>query len=331
MSETPSEQVLRWAAAAVGKGAQVVAVQSLHGGWGPWLLRVEHEGSTHEVVLRVAGRIFPFQIATGAAALRVAAAHGLAAPRLLASDLDGRATGAPATLETVVPGSSASPATVSAARLRAAGAAIARVHKIRLDPQPDLPLKHHSLQGPTLAYERPLERHWAALYRASSDSERPAVVAALAELTGWGAERARQVMAGTHATPLLQLADDLLGAIPTPREEPVFLHADLWAGNMVWSGETTVTLIDWKDAGVGDPGVDVGHLRMQMAVQYGPDAAERVREGWERERGRAATNLAYWDAVAALHTPADLDDGEPALTARRDAFLRAALDRLGRK
>lgn len=111
---------------------------------------------------------------------------------------------------------------------------------------------------------------------------------------------------------------------------------------MLWSGETTVTLIDWKDAGVGDPGVDLGHLRMKMAVQYGPDAAAHVLDGWQRESGRQATDVPYWDAVAALHTPADLDDWEPgfdeqgnrlaapAVTARRDAFLRAALDRLGR-
>lgn len=197
MSTTPSDSVLLWAARAVGDGTKVVAVKSLHGGSSPWLLHIEHGGSTREVVLRVAGRTFPWQIATGAAALRVAEAHSLAAPRLLASDLDGRVTGAPATLETAVPGSSASPAKVSAERLRAAGAAIAKVHTILLEPQPDLPLKAHSLQGPTQAYERPLERRWATLYRASSDSEKPAVVDTLSELTGWDAERARRVLAGT--------------------------------------------------------------------------------------------------------------------------------------
>jgi hypothetical protein len=78
---------------------------------------------------------------------------------------------------------------------------------------------------------------------------------------------------------------------------------------------------------------------MQMAIQYGPDAPARVLDGWQRESGRLATNVPYWDAVAALNTPAKLDgwpgfddqgnpmDG-PACTERRDAFLRAALDRL---
>ncbi|MGH2368846.1 MAG: phosphotransferase family protein [Chloroflexota bacterium] len=341
MSKMPSEPVLRWAADAVGAGANVVAVKGLHEGSSPWLLRIEHGGSTREVVLRVAGRIFPWQIATGAAALRVAEAHGLAAPRLIASDLDGRDTGGvPATLETAVPGSSAMPNKVSPERLRAAGAAIAKVHKVPLEPRRELPLKVHSLQNRSLADERPMERRWATLYRASADSEKTAVVHALCELTGWDADRAREVMTGTHSTPFLQLADDKVRSIPRPQGETVFVHADLWAGNMMWNGDSDVTLIDWKDAGVGDPGVDLGHLRMKMAVQYGADAAAQVLDGWQRESGRLATNLAYWDAVAALHTPADLDDWEPrfdeegnqlssaATTARRDAFLRAALDQL---
>ena len=73
-------------------------------------------------------------------------------------------------------------------------------------------------------------------------------------------------------------------------------------------------------------------------------AAKALHEGrtgpwWQRESGRVATDVAYWDAVAALNTPAELHGwpgfdnqgnpmGEPALTARRDAFLREALDRL---
>ncbi len=340
MSEMPSEEVVSWASNAVGAGAKVLAAKSLHGNSGPWRLCIEHKRRTYDVVLRVAGRVSRLHILTGAAALRVAEYHGLAAPRLIASDLDGRTTGAVATLETAVPGSSASPNNVSVERLRAAGAAIAKVHKVPLDPQPDLPLKIHSLQGPLQDTPFVLERRWATLYGAASESQKPAIVDAFSELIGLSADRARQVVMGTHSTPLLQLADDKLREVPRPKGKVVFLHADLWAGNMMWNGETSVVLIDWKDSGVGDPGVDLGHLRMKMAVQYGPDAATHVLDGWQRESGHEATNLAYWDAVAALHTPTHLDDWEPGfdqkgtqlssgvLTERRDTFLRTALDQL---
>jgi hypothetical protein len=93
MTEMPARSLLSWAADAVGAGAKVVAVKGLHHGSRPWLLHIEHEENTREVVLR-ASSIWTEEIATGAAALRVAEEHGLAAPRLIASDLDGRATGA---------------------------------------------------------------------------------------------------------------------------------------------------------------------------------------------------------------------------------------------
>jgi hypothetical protein len=80
---------------------------------------------------------------------------------------------------------------------------------------------------------------------------------------------------------------------------------------------------------------------MQMALQYGQDAPARVLEGWQRQAGRAAIAVPYWDAVAALNTPTMIhgewlpgfaDDGSPldaaAVTKRRDEFLRTALDQL---
>jgi hypothetical protein len=186
MNTMPSEQVLRWAAEALGVGANVVAVRSLNRDSGPWLLRVGDGGSAREVVLRVGGRITPWQMAANAAALRLAEEHGLPAPRLLASDLDGRATGVAVTLETAVPGTSASPTRVSAERLRAAGAAIARVHKVRLEPQRDLPFRFHSTHHPKRPYERPLVRRWSTLYRATADGEKPAVVELLRRFTRLG-------------------------------------------------------------------------------------------------------------------------------------------------
>ena len=65
--------------------------------------------------------------------------------------------------------------------------------------------------------------------------------------------------------------------------------------------------------------------------------------GWQQAAGRPAEHVAYWDAAAALCTvgdmsyclPGDMLDevGRPdlntaLLTARRDAFLAAALDEL---
>jgi aminoglycoside phosphotransferase (APT) family kinase protein len=64
-----------------------------------------------------------------------------------------------------------------------------------------------------------------------------------------------------------------------PRGETVFVHGDVWGSNMLWRGNTCLALIDWKSVGAGDPGVDLSELRMQMAIQYGPDAPARVLGG----------------------------------------------------
>ena len=82
-----------------------------------------------------------------------------------------------------------------------------------------------------------------------------------------------------------------------PAVPSVFLHGDVWGGNMPCWGDRCVALIDWKGAGVGDPGVDLN--------------TPTVLHGW---------------------VPGLAGDGSPldaaAVTERRDAFLRAALDQL---
>lgn len=301
----PSEQVLRWVAGVV--GGSVLSVEnpsrSTHRPSGTFRLRVEgtSTGAT-DLILKVSVPrwITDGMVITNARALRLAETHGLAAPRLIAADLDGRASGTVATLETFLSGSSDFPPTVSAARLREAGAAIARVNAVVLAPQADLPP-----------------------WRAADDR---------------AADRRR---GRTPTTPLLQQADERVRSHRVPAAASVLLHGDVWGGNMLWEGDRCVALIDWKGAGVGDPGIDLGNLRMQMALQYGQDAPAHVLEGWQRQAGRAAIAVPYWDAVAALNTPTVIHgewlpgfagDGSPldaaAVTERRDAFLRIAVDQL---
>lgn len=142
--------------------------------------------------------------------------------------------------------------------------------------------------------------------------------------------------------PLMTLAQQRLAA--TECRDPVgFVHGDLWSGNTLWRDGDLAAVIDWDCAGCGPAGVDLGSLRCDAAMCYGLDAADRVRDGWERAAGRQADSVAYWDVVAALSTPPDIDwfadaiagmTGRPDLTAdvlqdRRDGFLADALDRLG--
>ncbi len=129
-----SYQALSWVVAQIGDGVAIEAAHSLHGGESPWWIDLRTaEGSPLAVIFRSPSRrIDPDMIATNAAALAVAAQHGLPAPRLLGVDLDGLDVGTPMSVESVVPGTSAWPVDCVPDLLRAAGAAIARIHAVVL-------------------------------------------------------------------------------------------------------------------------------------------------------------------------------------------------------
>jgi aminoglycoside phosphotransferase (APT) family kinase protein len=290
--------VLSWAASQVGAGARPVAIKGLRAGAGPWRLRIDRGGKALEAVLRVGDTSSRQLLATEAAALGFAEAHQLAAPRLLAVDLDGAAAGRPALLMTALAGSSTIPPVASVARLRALGAAAATLHTLATGPRPDLPLR-----------TRPLaDVDFAAMRRA------------------------------TGSSPLLEAAAERVSQVLMPQAETVFVHGDLWQGNTLWSGETCVGIIDWDAAGVGHPGIDLGTLRLDAAIMFGLPAAVEILEGWQQATGQAADAMAYWDLVASLTTPPDMaqwlpvahDHGRVDLDAatlnnRRDAFLHSAL------
>lgn len=337
---TPIESVLVWAANAIAPNAKVVAVEALHDASGPWLLRIERGSGATEALLRVADdRTWSPALATDAAALTLAEEHRLVAPRLLAADLDGTHSGRPAVLETVLPGSSRIPVNPSDERLQAYGAAGATLHGIQRSPTAELP----PLTRPVQVDDHATARRWAARYQAAKGAaEKEAVFHELHEATGWRLDLIRERLPKVRTTPLLLAADERLRAIPVPETEPVLLHGDLWLGNTVWTSDTDVGLVDWGSAGVGHYGVDLGAMRTTAVLTYGQSAADTVLDGWQQASGRTATDVAYFDAVVALQTPADMSgrfiegfhrmgraDLDPETAhRRRDAFLQAALDKL---
>jgi aminoglycoside phosphotransferase (APT) family kinase protein len=294
---SPDAGLLGWAARVAAPGAQVVEVRGLRDGGAPWWLRLRRGGADRAVVLRVGADSAP--LATEAAALELAAGHGLPAPRLLAAALD---RDPPVVLVEAVEGASTIPAERPPARLRALGRAAAALAAVPLVPTPALPRR-----------DRPIATvDFAALRR------RP------------------------PPRPLLLEAEARLAALPPSRAPEGFVHGDLWQGNALWAGETLAALVDWDCAGAGPAGVDLGSLRCDAAVCFGPGATADVLAGWEEAAGWPAADVARWDVVAALSTPPDMgwfpeaiagqgrpDLGREVLLARRDKFLRDALDRLG--
>ncbi|MEQ4208569.1 aminoglycoside phosphotransferase family protein [Actinopolymorpha sp. B17G11] len=336
---TPPEQVLRWAANAVGAGAVVESSRSLRAGDdGPWLLRLTDGRTTIDAVLKT-GPPEWHELRTEGTALAWAEQHRLPTPRLLAFEKEA-AAGFLAILTAVLPGSTRIPRVATPQRLRALGAAAAAVHSVPLAPRPDLPLRTHHMPW----VDRAAERRWARRYQQTTDAqERDAIVAEWRNVgLAPSQDEAHTVLRETRSTPLLDEADDRLQDMTPPRGETVFVHGDLWHANTMWDGDSYVGMIDWDAAGAGHYGVDLGSLRWDAAILFGPNAPGEILTGWEEASGRKAENVAYWDITAALNTDVELDsfveiihaEGRPdldaaTLTERRDGFIRTALDRLG--
>jgi aminoglycoside phosphotransferase (APT) family kinase protein len=116
-----------------------------------------------------------------------------------------------------------------------------------------------------------------------------------------------------------------------PTGPPVFLHRDFHPGNLLWSGSTISGVVDWVNACVGPAGVDLGHLRVNLATLDDVDAADAFDPGhpaWDIEM---AFGFLDWDSTEAVdgwpgpwsHVPAAL------ARTRLEAFVGHALARLG--
>lgn len=77
-----------------------------------------------------------------------------------------------------------------------------------------------------------------------------------------------------------------------------FIHRDYQHFNLLWSRERLTGVIDWVEASVGPPDIDVGHCRLNLAILFSADVAERFRQMYEAEAGRQVDP--WWDVHALL-------------------------------
>jgi len=123
-------------------------------------------------------------------------------------------------------GSSKIPRLASAGHLRALGAAAGALQGVALAPRPGLELRTRALYDMDFAQWR--------------------------------------TSAGTSQ--LLARAEDRIAGLPVPDGELVLVHGDLWQGNTLWTGDSCSGIVDWDAAGAGSPGIDLGTLRLDVAL-----------------------------------------------------------------
>lgn len=95
----------------------------------------------------------------------------------------------------------------------------------------------------------------------------------------------RRVLAGAHQRSLLT--------------RPVLLHGDYWAGNVVWLGSQLNAVLDWDQAERGDAAYDVAYCRADLALMFGPAAADEFLQAYEAAAETSLQALGTWDLLAA--------------------------------
>jgi aminoglycoside phosphotransferase (APT) family kinase protein len=108
----------------------------------------------------------------------------------------------------------------------------------------------------------------------------PAGQSTIQEAPGWS----RRPWLWRAAIELLQ------GSAPQNR---TFIHGDFQHFNVLWSRERLEGVVDWTEAGRGEPDRDVGHCRLNLAVLYSAQMAERFLAAYESEAGRRVDP--WWD------------------------------------
>jgi aminoglycoside phosphotransferase (APT) family kinase protein len=98
-----------------------------------------------------------------------------------------------------------------------------------------------------------------------------------------------------------RIRDTLESAGPLEQRNPTtLLHGDYWPGNTLWQDGSRVAVVDWEDALVGDPLIDLGISRLDIVWIFGIDAMNAFTRHYQSRISIDCANLPFWDLCAAL-------------------------------
>ena len=72
-----------------------------------------------------------------------------------------------------------------------------------------------------------------------------------------------------------------------PEPATCFIHRDFQHFNLLWQRGRRTGVVDWTRSCTGPADFDVGHCRLNLAVLFGADWAQRFRLDYEADAGRA--------------------------------------------
>jgi aminoglycoside phosphotransferase (APT) family kinase protein len=127
-----------------------------------------------------------------------------------------------------------------------------------------------------------------------------------------------------------QRAFDLVTG-PAPHTRQCFIHRDYHHNNTLWARGRLTGVVDWIQASWGPAAVDLGHMRWNLAVDYGIQAAQEFLTIHQTLTAGAVEHHPYWDILTVIDLVATIDPADPIPNgdlARFEAFVATALAHL---
>jgi aminoglycoside phosphotransferase (APT) family kinase protein len=198
------------------------------------------------------------------AALECAYQNGIPAPQPLYLDDTGDLLGIPGIVTPCVPGAQIESPADPIAWARALAEMLARIHAIPLDIAPRSLLLDANDEATWFLHSEKVPEYM----QAHPDGERV-----------WRA---------------LKTGFPRLKPVP-----PTLVHVDYWPGNILWNGDQISAVVDWEEAAIGDPAIDVAYCCMDIELRGLSAAAAEFLRAYEAAAGRPITNLGFWELAAA--------------------------------
>lgn len=91
-----------------------------------------------------------------------------------------------------------------------------------------------------------------------------------------------------------------IGPIPA-LNQPTLLHGDYWRGNLIWKESRIAGIIDWEDAMIADPAIELARTRLELAWTWESSFAQAFTRQYLQQRSINIETLPKWDLVMALN------------------------------
>jgi aminoglycoside phosphotransferase (APT) family kinase protein len=118
-----------------------------------------------------------------------------------------------------------------------------------------------------------------------------------------------------------------VAAGPPPPGPSCLIHRDYHPGNTLWERGRLVGVVDWNFGSWGPPSFDLGHMRVNLATDLGCEWADEFLTAYQALTG--LEHHPWWDLAAMADLLPDWDPAPGPEVDRLEAFVAAALGRLG--